>query len=64
MLRFLCVCVRGSVRVRVRACICVFTTLVFTGESRVLGNYPASKNTEQIQSEVILSYIALVHTTV
>ena len=38
--------------------------LSFTGESRVLGDYPASKNTEQIQSEVILSYIALVLTTV
>ena len=57
-------CVRVCVRVRVRACIHLFTTLVFTGESTVLGNYPASKNTEQIQSEDILSYIALVLTTV
>ena len=38
--------------------------LSFTGESRVLGDYPASKNTEQLKSEVILSYIALVLTTV
>ena len=58
------VCVRVCVRVPVRACIHLFTTLVFTGESTVLGNYPASKNTKQIQSEDILSYIALVLTTV
>ena len=31
--------------------------LCFTGESRVLGNYPASKDTEQIQNEVSSSYI-------
>ena len=46
------------VRSRARSCVSssFYNTCLFTGESRVLGNYLA--NTEQIQNEVISSYIA------
>ena len=38
--------------------------LSFTCESRALGNYPATKNHEQIQGDFILFYISLVQTAV
>ncbi len=61
ILRFRCVSIFECAFARVFV---FLQHLSFTGKSRVLGDYPASKNTEQINSEVISSYIALVHTSV